>query len=183
MTIAFNLKSTVLVAAMLLLPLAQAANMNKDEYKASKTRISDAYKADKAACASMADNAKDICQLEAKAKEKVAKAENEASYTGKPADMKKVRTVKADTLYAVAKERCDDQTGNAKDVCVKEAKAVHEKNLADAKLDKKIGEAAQDSMDTKRDADYKVAAEKCDAASGDAKSACVAAAKAKYGKN
>lgn len=183
MTIAFNLKSTVLVAAMLLLPLAQAANMNKDEYKASKTRISDAYKADKAACASMADNAKDICQLEAKAKEKVAKAENEASYTGKPADMKKVRTVKADTLYAVAKERCDDQTGNAKDVCVKEAKAVHEKSLADAKLDKKIGEAAQDSMDTKRDADYKVAAEKCDAASGDAKSACVAAAKAKYGKN
>ena len=183
MTIAFNLKSSVLVAAMLLLPMAQAANMNKDEYKASKTRISDAYKADKAACSSMTANAKDICREEAKAKEKVALAENEASYTGKPADMKKVRTVKANTLYAVAKERCDDQAGNAKDVCVKEAKAVHEKSLADVKMDKKVGDAAVDSMDTKRDADYKVAAEKCDASSGDAKSACMSAAKAKYGKN
>lgn len=183
MTHSFNLKSAVLVAAMLLLPVAQAANMNKDDYKASKTRISDAYKADKAACASLTANAKDICKEEAKAKEKVAKAENEASYTGKTADMKKVRTVKADTVYAVAKERCDDQTGNAKDVCVKEAKAVHEKALADVKMDKQVSEAAQDSMTTKRDADYKVASEKCDASSGDAKSACMSAAKAKYGKN
>ncbi len=183
MICSFNLKSSVLVAAMLLLPMAQAANMNKDEYKASKTRISDAYKADKAACASMTGNAKDICKEEAKAKEKVAKAENEASYTGKPADMKKVRTVKADTMYAVAKERCDDQSGNAKDVCVKEAKAVHEKALADVTMDKKVGDAAHESMETKRDADYKVAAEKCDASSGDAKSACMSAAKAKYGKN
>ena len=183
MTHSFNLKSAVLVAAMLLLPVAQAANMNKDDYKASKARISAAYKADKAACASMTANAKDICIEEAKAKEKVALAENEASYTGKPADMKKVRTVKAHTMYAVAKERCDDQTGNAKDVCVKEAKAVHVKSLADVTMDKKISQAEQDSMDAKRDADYKVAAEKCDAASGDAKSACVAAAKAKYGKS
>ena len=37
-------------------------------------------------------------------------------------------------------------------------------------------------MDAKRDADYKVAAEKCDAATGDAKASCMAAAKAKYGK-
>ena len=183
MTHSFNLKSAVLVAAMLLLPVAQAANMNKDDYKASKARISAAYKADKAACASMTANAKDICIEEAKAKEKVALAENEASYTGKPADMKKVRTVKADTMYAVAKERCDDQTGNAKDVCVKEAKAVHEKALADVKLEKKVGDATQDSMETKRDAEYKVAAEKCDGASGDAKTACMSAAKAKYGKN
>lgn len=179
----FNLKSSVLVAAMLLLPVAHAANMNKDDYKASKSRISAAYKADKAACASMVDNAKDVCKEEAKAKEKVALAENEYSYTGKAADQKKVRTVKADTVYAVAKERCDDQTGNAKDVCVKEAKAVQVKSLADVTMDKKVSEAGQDSMDAKRDADYKVAAEKCDAASGDAKSACVAAAKAKYGKN
>ena len=37
-------------------------------------------------------------------------------------------------------------------------------------------------MDAKRDADYEVATEKCDAATGDVKASCIAAAKAKYGK-
>ena len=178
----FSFKSALAIAALLAVPLAQAANLSKDEYKAGKTRISADYKAAKAACASMTDNAKDICHEEAKAHEKVALAENEYSYTGKATDERKVRTVKADTNYAVAKERCDDQSGNAKDVCKKEAKAVHIKALADVKLDKKITQAEQDSMDAKRDADYKVATEKCDASSGDAKASCIAAAKAKYGK-
>jgi hypothetical protein len=34
-----------------------------------------------------------------------------------------------------------------------------------------------------KDADYKVAIEKCDALAGDAKASCVAAAKAKFGKS
>ena len=182
MTHNFSFKSAIAVAALLALPLAQATNLSKDEYKAGKTRISAEYKAAKAACASMTDNAKDICKEEAKAHEKVALAENEYSYTGKQADERKVRTVMADTSYAVAKERCDDLKGNPKDVCVKEAKAVHIKALADVKMDKKVANAGQDSMDAKRDADYKVATEKCDAATGDVKASCIAAAKAKYGK-
>jgi hypothetical protein len=183
MTHPITLKASLIVAAMLLLPLAQAATLSKVDYKAGKTRISTDYKADKAACAALTANAKDICHEQAKAKEKVALAEIEYSYTGKKADQRKVLTVKADTAYAVAKERCDDQTGNAKDVCVKEAKATQAKALADVKMDKQVSQAEHDSMDTKRDAEYKVAAEKCDATSGDAKASCVAAAKAKYGKN
>ena len=182
MTHNFSFKTAIAVAALLALPLAQAANLSKDEYKAAKARISADYKAAKAACAPMTDNAKDICKEEAKAREKVALAENEYSYTGKPADERKVHTVMADTTYAVAKERCDDMKGNPKDVCVKEAKAVHIKALADVKMDKKVANAGQDSMDAKRDADYKVAIEKCDAAAGDVKANCIAAAKAKYGK-
>jgi len=83
----------------------------------------------------------------------------------------------------VAKELCDDKAGNVKDVCVAEAKATHTKALADAKLSKKVGEAKKDAVDDKRDADYKVAAEKCDSLSGDAKSACVSAAKVRFNKN
>ena len=82
----------------------------------------------------------------------------------------------------MAKERCDDQSGYAKDVCVKEAKATREKGMADIKANKEIGEARKDAADTKRDADYKVAAEKCDAMSGDAKSTCVKSAKSQFGK-
>jgi hypothetical protein len=183
MKTSFNLKASLVVAALLSLSVAQAATISKDEYKASKTRNSADYKADKANCAALAGNAKDICVEEAKAKEKVARAELEYSYSGKAADHTKVLVVKANSAYAVAKEKCDDQAGNAKDVCVKEAKAVEVKALADAKMGKKIGEAKKEASDDKMDANYKVAVEKCDALAGDAKTSCVTATKAKFGKN
>jgi hypothetical protein len=53
--------------------------------------------------------------------------------------------------------------------------------VADAKMNKKVGEARADASDTKRDADYKVAAAKCDSLAGDSKTACISAAKTKYG--
>lgn len=177
------LRASLLAAGMLALPAAYAATMAKADYKAGKTRISADYKADKAACASQSANAKDICMQEAKAKEKVALAELEYGYTGKTADRNKVQVAKAESAYAVAKERCDDQSGNAKDVCVKEAKAVEIKALADAKMGKEIGEAKKDAAADKLDADYKVAIEKCDALAGDAKDSCVTAAKTRFGKN
>jgi len=40
-----------------------------------------------------------------------------------------------------------------------------------------------DAAGDKRDADYKIATEKCDSLAGDAKSACISAAKSKYGKS
>jgi hypothetical protein len=177
----FKLKISLVAGALLAMPLAQA--MSKADYTAAKTRISADYKADRAACASQAGNAKDVCGQEAKAKEKVARAELEYSYSGKPADQTKVLETKAKSAYAVAKEKCDDKAGNDKQVCVQEAKAVETKALADAKMGKQIGEARKDAAEEKREADYKLAAQKCDALAGDAKASCMAAAKAKMGKN
>lgn len=183
MKTSINLKVSLAVAALLSLSAVQAATLSEAEYKAGKTRISADYKADKAACAAMSANAKDICVQEAKAKEMVARAELEYSYSGKAGDQTKVLEAKARSAYAVAKEKCDDKAGNAKDVCVKEAKAVEVKALADIKMGKKIGEAKKEASDDKRDANYQVAVEKCDALAGNAKTNCVAAAKAKFGKN
>ena len=177
------LQATVLAVSLLALPTVYASTIAKADYKAGKSRISADYKADKSACEPQAGNAKDICIQEAKAKEKVALAELEYGYTGKVADRNKVLVAKAESAYAVAKERCDDQAGNAKDVCVKEAKAVEVKALADAKMGKEIREAKKDAASDKLDADYKVAIEKCDALAGDPKNNCVAAAKAQFGKN
>ncbi|MDN3919194.1 hypothetical protein [Roseateles violae] len=178
------LKASLIVAALLAMPLAsQAAAMNKSEYQAAKSRISTEYDNAKSACGNLAGNAKDICVEEAKAHEKVAKAELEYNYTGKPADWTKLQKTKAETAYEVAKERCDDKSGNDKDVCLKEAKAAETKALADAKMNKKVGEAKHDAAEDKRDAEYKVQVEKCDALAGDAKSNCVATAKANFGKS
>lgn len=178
----FNLKTTLCIAILLALPVARAASMAEADFKAAKIRISSEYKAQKTACGSLAGNANDICEQEAKGNEKVALAELEYNYTGKPADHNKLVTARAEAAYEVAKEKCDDMAGNAKDVCVKEAKAVEAKALADAKLDKKVGEARSDASQAKTDADYKVAAEKCDALAGDAKAGCLTAAKARFGK-
>lgn len=183
MKTSFTFKTSLIFAALLSLSVAQAATISKDEYKAGKTRISAEYKTDKAACAAFKANAKDICVEEAKAKEKVARAELEYSYSGKAADQTKVLEAKAKSAYAVAKEKCDDMAGNDKDVCVKEAKAAQTKGLADAKMGKQIGEAKKEASEDKSDANYKVAVEKCDAMTGDAKTSCVAAAKTKFGKN
>jgi len=87
----------------------------------------------KAACDALKDNAKDICTEEAKGKEKVAKAELEYNRTNKPEDQRKLALAKAEAAYEVAKERCDDRSGDDKSACKKEAKAVEERAKADAK--------------------------------------------------
>jgi hypothetical protein len=176
------LRHSLLIAALLAVPLAQAADMTRPDYQSAKSRISTELKSDRAACTPLAANAKDVCIEESKAKEKVARAELEYGYSGSARDKNKVAVAKAESAYKVAKEKCDDMAGNGKDVCVKEAKAVEVKAKADAKMGQQIGEARTDAAQDKRDADYQVATEKCDALAGDAKSACVTAAKARYGK-
>ena len=171
---------------------AGTSGMSRDAYKADKDKIETQYKADKGQCASMSGNAKDICNAEAKGKEKVAKADLEANYKNTDRARYDARVAQADADYDVAKEKCDDMSGNQKDVCVKQAKAAHTKAKADAKVAKvdrstsqvaanKRASARQDAREDTRDAQYKVAAEKCNAMSGATKDQCVKDAKARYG--
>ena len=176
------LRASCLAAAVLLSGAAQAA-MTKAEYNAARAQADGAYKAETNGCKSLANNAKDICKLQAKGHLSVAKAEAQYAYSGKPEDMRKLTQSKIDAAYDLERERCDDLAGNGKDVCVKTAKATREKALADLKLGKTVAAARTDAAETKRDADYKVAAERCDAMSGDAKTACIKTAKAQHGKS
>ena len=171
-----------------------AANTTKQARDQAIKAADAQYKTDKAACDALSGNAKDICVEEAKGKEKVAKAEAKAGYEGTPKARESARVARADAMYEVAKEKCDDLAGNAKDVCVKEAKAAHVKATADAKVDRvasenttnsaaKTADARADAAQDKRDADYKVAVEKCDALSGNAKDMCVRDAKVRFGKS
>ncbi len=177
-----TLQASLIIAAMLVAATAQSATMSKADHNAGKDRISAQYKTDKAACAELKSNAKDVCQVEAKGKQNVALAELQHGYSGELADQMKHLKVRAQADYALAKEKCDDLAGNAKDVCVKEAKAVETKALVDAKAVKQVVEIKTDAAQEKRNADYAVAAEKCDAMAGDAKSKCIVAAKARFGK-
>ena len=113
---------------------AQAqTGMTSNEYSAAKDRIEADYKAAKAACDRLSGNAKDICEADAKGKEKVAKAELDHRRSGTAADGRKVMETKAEAAYEVAKERCDDMSGDQKDACQKQAKATEARMKADAK--------------------------------------------------
>ncbi len=171
-----------------------AQAMNKDARDQAIKSAEAQYKTAKASCDALSGNAKDICVEDAKGQEKIAKAEAAAAYENTPKSRENARLAHADAVYSVAKEKCDDLAGNAKDVCVKEAKAGYVKAKADAKVDRVVSDTGQDSAqktasaqreaaDDKRTAEYKVAVEKCDALAGTAKDACVRDAKTRYGKS
>jgi len=85
--------------------------------------------------------------------------------------------------YKADKAACATSTGNARDVCEAQAKAVETKAMADLTLNEKVGDAKKEASDEKMNADYKVAAEKCDSLAGDAKSSCMTTAKTRFHKN
>jgi hypothetical protein len=183
---------------------AMAQTLSKEAYKAAEERIAAEYATDKATCDPLSGNAQDICIAEAKGKEKIAKAELEARYEPTAKNRYKAVVAKAEADFAVANEKCDDQAGNEKDICVKEAKAVETRVKADAEVQMKTSEAnkaageksaeagakareegteaRQEAATDKREADYAVAKEKCDSLASGAKERCVDEAKAKFAK-
>jgi hypothetical protein len=187
-----TLMTALLAAASLTVATGAWAETGSKNSRDAAVRNAEAeYKMDKATCDKLSGNAKDVCIEVAKGQEKVAKAEAEAAYDNTPKAREKVRVARADAAYDVAKEKCDDLAGNAKDVCVKEAKASHVKALADAKVERTVSEERLDASDRtmaarreaaedKREADYKVAVEKCDALAGTAKDACIREAKSRF---
>ena len=176
-------KSLVVALSAACLTLAcNAEASTKAEYNAAKDRATADYKAAVDQCKNLAGNPKDICEAQAKAAEKKADAMAEADYKATPKARADALATSADADYDVAKQKCDAKTGNEKDVCVKEAKAVQTRAKADAKAQEKTTVARRDAAEDKRDADYKVAMEKCDGYAGDAKSNCQKSAKATFGK-
>ena len=181
-----------LLAASLVAGNAMA--LTKPEYKAEKERIEATYKSAKAQCNTLTDNAKDVCEKQAKGEENVAKAELDNRYKPSERQAYKARLARAEADYDVAKEKCDDLNGNAKDVCEKDAKAAYVSAKENAKVAKalekpgqtssekaaNVSQARKDAAEETREANYKAAVERCDTLSGDAKSACVNNAKRQF---
>lgn len=199
-----NINAIALALSLAFSAGALAEGMSKVDYKAAKEKISGDYKAAKTSCKSLSGNANDVCVLEAKGTENIAKAELEASYKPSEENRYDIQVVTAKANFKVAKERCDDKSGNTKDVCVKEAEAVETAARADAKArmktadanatanektadarndaNKKSADARMDASADKNDAKYALAKEKCDTYSGAAKDSCMDKAKMHFNK-
>ena len=111
----------------------KAPGISGDEYKREKDRIEADAKSAKEKCKSMKDNAKDVCEAQAKGDEKLAK--KELDYKKNPNDKNKadVEKMRAEVAYEVAKEKCEDQQGAAVATCKKDAKVSYDKAKTSAK--------------------------------------------------
>jgi len=110
-----------------------------------------------------------------------APADEVSSENKRAADLKYDQTVhQAKADYKAARARCDKLGGNDKDVCVKQAKAAETAAIADAKEAKKNAGANADAHADKREAEFKVAREKCESMSGNSRDICEKEAEARY---
>lgn len=124
---------------------ATAGTMMPSDFKSARDTIGTDYKAAVAACASLSGNAKDICKAEASGKEKVARAELDERNEPGAKHTHAVNSAKAKAEYAVAKEKCDDKSGNDKTACLKDAKAVEAKAMSDAGEVRKTADAKKEA--------------------------------------
>jgi hypothetical protein len=175
------LRALVVAAAGLACSFAAPGAGDKGAYEKAKASAKSTYEAGMKRCDAMAGNARNICVAEVNEARTKTEAYAEAAYQDTPKARASAVEQVAEAHYKVDRQRCDDRTGNDRDVCIKVAKAGLTRAKADAKAHLKSIEARSDADKTKRQADYDVAVEKCDALSGAAKSACVQQAKGRYG--
>jgi len=130
------------------------ADNDTNAYKSMKDKAAADYKAAKAQCSSLKANAKDICQEEAKVARAKAEADAVAQHKSDAKDIRKAREDVADAEYDLAKEKCDDMSGNAKSACKLDAKSAKDKAIADARRadpTPTVGERTAAAVGTARD--------------------------------
>jgi hypothetical protein len=154
----------------------------KAAYQQARDAASATYKNARAQCNAITGNPKDVCVAEAKAARVRAEEDARARYEDTLKAFTRARMRIASAEYDRDKARCAGMTGNDRDVCKEQAKAVLVAAQADAKAAQKTIEARNEARDDKLAAAYRVAMEKCDAFAGAAKDQCVSAAKTQFGK-
>lgn len=107
--------------------LAAAPGMGKDAYQAAGRQLAAVVKADHAACQRVKPgDARELCELQAKGREEVARARLQAQYQPGPEAERRAKDAQADADYALAKKKCALGKTAAKDACLQQAKAQRE---------------------------------------------------------
>jgi hypothetical protein len=162
-------KVLVIAGGLILGTAALADGMTHAQFETGENAIEAEYKAAKKHCDSLSGRAEDVCEAEAKGVERVAKADLRVRYEPTASHVQDARNARIEATYSVAMERCEVKSGNAENVCEKEAKAVRVHALSTAEA-----RAATSS------AEYSLAKERCDALAGDSKDRCIDDAKARF---
>lgn len=163
------LTSAALSAMSLNATAVEKMGQTKAEYNAAKARADADYNTSRASCKDFSGNDRDICVQKAKAARSKANADAKANFEGTGEAKLDAREEIIAADYKVAKEKCDSLAGDAKEVCVAEAKASYAKE-----------NAALEAREKSMAADYEVAEERCNTLSGSARRSCLKQAKIKF---
>jgi hypothetical protein len=107
--------------------------MSPTDYSAAKKDIESQTRTALAGCRDMDGQAKDVCKAEARADERIRKADLDAQYRGTVAAAADARLARAKAQYDVARAKCSDQHGEGKLSCLRDARSEKAKALVQAK--------------------------------------------------
>ena len=85
-------------------------------------------------CRGLEGRDRSVCQAQARADQRVAKAELEAAYRGTAVAASEAKVARARARFDVARARCSDSRGGERVTCVRSARSEKDKASADAKL-------------------------------------------------
>jgi hypothetical protein len=127
---------------------AQAAESlsPRADYLSVQEQIESGYRAAREKCNELNGNARDLCMVEAKAKQRIEKAEAEARVKGTPRARYDASVIRAEAEYQMAKERCAEQTRESKDAketCIREAQDIEARAKAAAQSEWRAAEARE----------------------------------------
>lgn len=192
-------KSKVVVLAIALVPGltpssgAVAQPMSQNQFKAARSELEVKYNTGRKNCASRSGTVHELCIATAEGNDKIARASLDERYKPSARNRFALAQAKAEAAYGVAKVHCYEQEGNAKDVCLKRAKADQTTAFADAKAqlaeqvaiaeaNEKASAARRQANEDKRAANLALAWEKCNSYADAAKDKCLEAASRRFGR-
>jgi hypothetical protein len=108
--------------------------MSPVDYGAAKKAIESDERLAISRCRELDGREKDVCKAEARANERIRKAELEADYRGTAAAAADAKLVRAKAQYELAKAKCGGEHGEGKLSCLRSARADKAKALAGSKL-------------------------------------------------
>lgn len=100
---------------------AESGRLSDAERDAMQQRIEATAKSDREACEPLHGNKQDVCELQAKWRERIARAELEFRHSGSDADRANVVDVKAEAEFEIERERCEDRPANSQEACKRQA--------------------------------------------------------------
>jgi hypothetical protein len=110
--------------------------LTQQGYDSARKKIEAQYEADRKICDRLEGHAEDVCEKQAKGREKADTAWLEARYRPSPEALQEARTATAEAHYDIDMERCEARRGKAKSRCEDEAQAAREAAIRQARVEK-----------------------------------------------
>jgi hypothetical protein len=187
------MRPVILAVTLACCAAAQAAPpVTAEELKARRVDIEARYGQAQTRCQRAEGHGRELCDQQARSERAIRLAELEMQARPTPGNEQKLRQAKAEGAYATAMVNCKSLLGAARKVCREDARAVLESALGGPRLPRdpveqalRLGEPAREpSTQAERiaAAQFSAAREHCEMLPGEARGACLAEARQRFGR-